>query len=115
MSLDLLFSSLSSSPHFLLLLSLSLSLCPLSPCVVVVVVVSCVYVFVVVVRACGVVWCGTLKTPVFQYVPVCTGTTPASGNTCGRGARTHGRRFECTREVHMVRGVEWRGWKWRSA
>ena len=88
MSLDLLFSSLSSSPHFLLL-SLSLPL-SLSPCVVVVVVVSCVYVFVVVVRACGVVWCGTLKTPVFQYVPVCTGTTPASGNTCGRGAGTHG-------------------------
>ena len=89
MSLDLLFSSLSSSPHFLFLLSLSLSL-SLSPCVVVVVVVSCVYVFVVVVCACGVVWCGTLKTPVFQYVPVCTGTTPASGNTCGRGAGTHG-------------------------
>ena len=46
--------------------------------------------------ACGVVWCGTLKTPVFQNVPVFTGTTPAGvtlprkGNTCGRGAGTHG-------------------------
>ena len=29
-------------------------------------------------------WCGTLKTH------VCTGTTPACGNTCGRGAGTHG-------------------------
>ena len=25
-----------------------------------------------------------------QNVPVCTGTTPACGNTCGRGAGTHG-------------------------
>ena len=25
-----------------------------------------------------------------QNVPVCTGTTPACGNTCARGARTHG-------------------------
>ena len=118
MSLDLLFSSLSSSPHFLFLLSLSLSL-SLSPCVVVVVVVSCVYVFVVVVCACGVVWCGTLKTPVFQYVPVCTGTTPASGNTCGRGAGTHGDVSNVhtggVLNVHRVRGVGRRGWRWRSA
>ena len=31
-----------------------------------------------------------------QNVPVCTGTTPACVTTCGRGACTHGGRFEFT-------------------
>ena len=31
-----------------------------------------------------------------QNVPMCTSTTPACGNTCGRGAGTHGGRFERT-------------------
>ena len=52
-------------------------------------------------------WCVTLTLPSFphpsprvyvqnavrvyiQNVPVCTGTTPACGNTCGRGAGAHG-------------------------
>ena len=72
--------SLSFSVFFVSLclsLSLSVSLC-LSPCDVV----------------CAVwrVWCGTLENPrvSVQNVPVCTGTTPACGNTCGRGAGTHG-------------------------
>ena len=66
------------------------------------------------------VWCGgTLKTSVFQNVPVCTGTTPASGNTCGGDASTHGDvsnvHTGSVLNVHMVRGVGWRGWRWRSA
>ena len=71
--------SLSSSSVFFfcfLSLSLSVTLCD----VLVVVVVSGVYVVVVAVRAC--VRCGVAR--------VCTGTTPACGNTCGRGAGTHG-------------------------
>ena len=113
LSLDLLFSSLSSSLHFFFLLSLSLSL-SLSPCVVVVVVVSCVCVFVVVVCACGVVWCGTLKTPVFQNAPVCTGTTPASV-TLAVVMPVHTGTFRMyTREAFCTYTwwEEW-GWKWR--
>ena len=84
-----LFLCLSFSVFFLCLLSLSLSvsLCPrlsLSPCVVVVVVVvvvSCVYVVVVVVCACCVVGHAENLRVYIQNVPVCTGTTPACGNT----------------------------------
>ena len=57
---------------------------------VVVIVVSCVYVVVVVVCACGVVWHAENPHVYIQNVPVCTGTTPACGNTSGRGAGTHG-------------------------
>ena len=46
---------------------------------------SCVYVVVVVVCACGVV--SRVHT---QNVSMCAGTTPACGNTCGRGAGSHG-------------------------
>ena len=58
--------------------------------VVVVVVVSCVYVVVVVVCACGVVWHAENPRVYIQNVSVCSGTTPACGNTCGRGAGAHG-------------------------
>ena len=40
-----------------------------------------------------------------QNVPVCAGTTPACGNTCGRGAGTHGDVFN----VHTGRGDEKEG------
>ena len=39
--------------------------------------------------ACGVVWFAENLRVYIQNVPVCTGTTPACSNTCGRGARTH--------------------------
>ena len=95
-----------SSPLPSLSLSFSvlfLSLSPsLSPCVVVVVVVvSCMYVVVVVVCACGVVWHAENSRVYIENVPVCTSTTPACGNTCARGAVTHGDVFN----VHTVRSV----------
>ena len=73
------------------LLSFSVPLCPcLSLRVLLLVVVSCVHVVVVVVCACGVGWHAENPRAYIQNVPVCTGTTPACGNTCGRRAGTHG-------------------------
>ena len=46
-----------------------------------------------------------------QNVPVCTGTTPACGNTCGRGASTHedvpNVHTGGILNVHTGRGVGW--------
>ena len=71
MSLDLLFSSLSSSPHFLLLLSLSLSLCP---CLRVLwwllLSLVCMFLWSWCVRA---VWCG-----VARWKPPCFNTSPCA-------------------------------------
>ena len=111
--------SLSLSVYVCLCLCVSLSLSPC--CVVCVVCVVCG-----VCGVCGVwcvwcVWCGVglarrknLRVQV-QNVPVCTSTTRTCGNTCARGAGTHGdvlnlhtevfgtdtrRVITCCREVH---------------
>ena len=49
----------------------------------------CVCVVVVVVCACGVVWHAENPRVFIQNVLVFTCTTPACGNTCGRGAGPH--------------------------
>ena len=58
---------------------------------------------------CGVVWHAEKLRVYVQNVTVCTGTTPACGNTCGRGARTHGNVLNVHTEdalnVHTERGV----------
>ena len=69
----------------------------------------CVCVVVVMVCACAVVRHAENPRVYIQNVPVCTGTTPASGNTCGRGAGTHGDALNVhtgrVLNVHTVRRV----------
>ena len=84
----LLFSCLSSC---LLLSSFSVSVCLSIRVLFCVVAAAAVVVCVSWCVWC--VWCDILeKTPrvYVQNVPMCTGTTPASVTTCGRGAGTHG-------------------------
>ena len=112
---SLLFSSLRFASLFSSLLYFLFSLLSLSSFSVSVFVCwwcVCVSSCVCVVVWCGVVcavWCGTLKTPcvdskrfpcVDSNVPVYAGNTRTCFSACGRGANTHGKRFESTHGGH---------------